>query len=554
MPMREPLRSFLCALLCSIAPLLNAQIEQVASFTAGSFGYVPRDLVVMGSHIYFRNWTAESGMELWRTDGTTAGTVLVKDIRPGAGNGMEANEGMAVVGNTLYFPADDGTTGWELWKSDGTEAGTMLVMDIRPGPLGSSPAYLTAFGDRLLFRANNATSEALYSTDGTPGGTYAPVDFVTQQTITVSGPIRPMGAVAVFPGTALSEAGGEIWTTDGTPSGCFLLSDICPGIGWSNAAGRSWMADDFLYFLADDCTHGIELWRTNGTAPTTTLVADVYTGTNSASPYHLVPLDGQVLFAALDDTGNGIYRSDGTAIGTYKLATMGVPQLWNGDRQPARRVGDIALFVGLDPDHGYELWRSDGTEAGTYMVKDLWPGTNGSIAGAGFNFWVFGGQLYFAPEVPVYSTELWRSDGTEAGTVMVQDRAPGINYFAPDHLVQFGDHIYMTGSLTASDRGIYRLELAGTGMAESATTATLRVYPNPTNGNGCTLQLPNGIATQGPLRVELLDATGRVVVQRTLQDAPTLQLELERALNPGVYAVRVHHAQGGLLTAQLVVQ
>lgn len=552
--MRPLLRPLLSALLCTSAPLLHAQIEQVASFPVGSFGFLARDLVVMGDHIYFRNWTAETGMELWRTDGTTAGTVLVKDIRPGTGNGMPPEDGMAVVGNTLYFMADDGTTGWELWRTDGTGAGTMLVMDIRPGPLGSNPTYLTAFGDRLLFRANNATSEALYSTDGTPGGTYAPVDFVTQQTITVSGPIRPMGSVAVFPGTALSPAGGELWTTDGTPGGCFLLQDICPGPGWSNPAGRSWMADDFLYFLADDCTHGIELWRTNGGASATTLVADVYTGTNSAMPYQLVPLDGQVIFAAQDGMGNGIYRSDGTAIGTFKIATMGVPGWASGDRQPARRVGDIALFVGSDPDHGAELWRSDGTEAGTYLVKDLWPGTNGSIAGVGFNFWVFGGQLYFAPEVPVYSTELWRSDGTEAGTVMVQDRAPGSNYFAPDHLVRFGGHIYMTGSLTPFDRGIYRLELSGTGVAEAGTRTPLRVYPNPTNGTACTLQLPAGGTAPGPLQVELLDATGRVVLQRTLPGAPTLQLHLERALNPGLYAVRVHDARGGLLTAQLVVQ
>ncbi len=552
--MHRSLHPLLSALLCASAPLLHAQIEQVASFPVSTFGFQPRDLVVMGDHIYFRNWTAEAGMELWKTDGTTAGTVLVKDIRPGAANGLEANEGMAVVGNTLYFPADDGTTGWELWKTDGTEAGTTLVMDIRPGALGSSPAYLTAFGDRLLFRANNATDQALYSTDGTSGGTYAPVDFVTQQTITVAGPIRPMGAVAVFPGNALNNIGVELWTTDGTPSGCFLLQDICVGPTSSTPAGRSWLADDFLYFLADDCTHGLELWRTNGGAPATGLVADVYPGTNAAQPYHLVPLDGQVIFAAFDGMGNGIYRSDGTAIGTFKLATMGVAPSWNGDRQPARRVGGIALFLGTDPDHGAELWRSDGTLQGTYLVKDLWPGTNGSIAGSGFNFWSFGGHLYFAPEVPTYSTELWRSDGTEAGTVMVQDRAPGINSFAPDHLVQLGNHLYMTGSLTPFDRGLYRLELPGTSVAEATAPALLRVFPNPTTGISCTLQLPAGCAAPGPVRVELLDATGRVVLQRTLPGAPTLQLQLDQALNPGLYAVRVHSTQGGLLTAQLMVQ
>ncbi len=374
-------------MLCTATQLIHAQIDQVATFPVGTFGYQARDLVVMGDHIYFRNWTAEQGMELWRTDGTPGGTVLVKDINPGPGNGLEANEGMAVVGNTLYFAANNGSLGWELWKSDGTEAGTMLVMDILAGSASSQPVYLTAFGDRLLFRAMNGFDHVLHSSDGTLGGTYASVDFVTQNAITVTSPIRPMGSIAVFSGSASNGIGIELWSTDGTPQGSFLVQDICEGpVG--GAGGRSWPAEDYLYFVGNDCTHGLELWRTNGGAPATTMVADVYPGTFSAEPFHLVHVNGQVIFAALDGMGNGIYRSDGTAIGTYKLATMGLPQLWNGDRQPARRLGDLALFMGYDDDHGYELWRSDGTVQGTTLVKDLWPGTNGSIAGAGFNFWV----------------------------------------------------------------------------------------------------------------------------------------------------------------------
>src|SRR5262249_21130950 len=69
-----------------------------------------------------------------------------------------------VVNGTLFFTANDGTTGVELWKSDGTEAGTVLVKDIRPGnspygfPFSSSPRELTAVGDQLFFSANDGIS------------------------------------------------------------------------------------------------------------------------------------------------------------------------------------------------------------------------------------------------------------------------------------------------------------------------------------------------------------------------------------------------------------
>src|SRR5262249_54185657 len=84
--------------------------------------------------------------ELWKSDGTAAGTVMVKDIIPG---GAGSNPGGAYgyiftnVNGTLYFSADDGAHGQELWKSDGTAAGTVLVADINPGSGFSNPGDLT---------------------------------------------------------------------------------------------------------------------------------------------------------------------------------------------------------------------------------------------------------------------------------------------------------------------------------------------------------------------------------------------------------------------------
>jgi ELWxxDGT repeat protein len=55
---------------------------------------------------------------------------MVKDIRPGSGD-SDPNA-LVAMNRILYFGADNGVNGWELWRSDGTDAGTYMVRDIHP--------------------------------------------------------------------------------------------------------------------------------------------------------------------------------------------------------------------------------------------------------------------------------------------------------------------------------------------------------------------------------------------------------------------------------------
>ena len=105
-------------------------------------------MIALGDTLYFTVVDDNHGHELWKSDGTAIGTVMVKDIRSDSTSSIHISLGV-VFGNSLYFTADDRTHGRELWKSDGTETGTVMVEDVG-GPSGSLPGSLTVFGNAFI--------------------------------------------------------------------------------------------------------------------------------------------------------------------------------------------------------------------------------------------------------------------------------------------------------------------------------------------------------------------------------------------------------------------
>src|SRR5262249_22645062 len=127
--------------------------------------------------VYFAANDGTTGRELWKSDGTAAGTILVKDIWPGASGSYPYS--LTSVNGTLFMQASDGTTGGYLWKSDGTPAGTVLVKDILPGRGGSAPGAgciapraSAVVNGTLFFHANDGVhGRELWKSDGTAAGT-----------------------------------------------------------------------------------------------------------------------------------------------------------------------------------------------------------------------------------------------------------------------------------------------------------------------------------------------------------------------------------------------
>src|SRR5262249_55880866 len=128
---------------------------------------------VAGGTVFFVANDGVYGRELWKTDGSEAGTVRITDVLPDGCSGEI--EDLTAVGDRLFFqarrkaPAGEGE---ELWISDGTTAGTHLVEDIQPGPEGSHPRDLVDANGILLFTAIDGESgRELWRSDGTEAGT-----------------------------------------------------------------------------------------------------------------------------------------------------------------------------------------------------------------------------------------------------------------------------------------------------------------------------------------------------------------------------------------------
>ncbi len=120
------------------------------SFASGAPGWQPQNFAVVGSLLYFRALDATGNSQaLWKSDGTTAGTMQVIPAST-----VQQPDNFTVVGDTLYFSAFQEDSGQELWRSDGTAAGTAMVSDLYPGFFYGfeGASAIAVIGERLFFK------------------------------------------------------------------------------------------------------------------------------------------------------------------------------------------------------------------------------------------------------------------------------------------------------------------------------------------------------------------------------------------------------------------
>jgi ELWxxDGT repeat protein len=382
---------------------------EVLDIVPGSGSSNPTSLVSLQGRLYFR-----VGCALWRSDGTAAGTLKVQDVCAGS---------LHAVGSRLVFVGGD-SKGRELWASDGTTAGTRRIADLTMGFYSTTFHDFQVVGKRLFFTATASDrGEELYVTDGTaqgtklltwlsdpeafhdfPGYVYQPPEWGN------SLPMTPLGNRLFF--WAYDPAYGvELWSSDGTPKGTRMVRDTCPG-SCSSSLSSLHALKGRLYYLVDNGTVS-QLWVTDGTAQGTQKVKD-FPGW-IANWSHLGTANDR-LFYVHEVWPVSVWTTDGTADGTTSLAEF----YFNPDREGMTVAGTVAggvlMFQGRDDEHGRELWRSDGTPAGTQFLFDI---ADEDLGGSYPRDLMTLGEsvLFFADDGDGYA--LWRSDGTEAGTTVV---------------------------------------------------------------------------------------------------------------------------------------
>jgi ELWxxDGT repeat protein len=408
-------------------------VQKVKNYTAYSNSYY-KNLVRSGNSIFFARSEPATGLELWKTDGTAAGTTLVKDIFAGP-NGTTI-ECPVDVNGVLFFFATNGINGKELWKSDGTAAGTVMVKDINPGP---GDGYFSICNQYTQGANNNGVfyfagydptnGNELWKSDGTAAGTVLIKDIYPG----LSGGIYGLTAFngKVYFKSCDTTAGCEMWMSDGTAAGTSPLKDIYPGTAHGLASNQV-MPTIFggaLYFGATSATAGGELWKSDGTTVGTVQVEDLNPGFPSTNPGQISLAAGRMFFVgAAPGFFNGLWVTDGTVGGSTVLTESVLVAPFGtttGDVQILSTVGANVFFIGSHPDAsgGYHrFYFSDGTKAGTHLVKII--RTDDMSAGVAFPI-AYDNRLIFMGTDVSNNAELWSSDGTSFGTYMLREFVPG---------------------------------------------------------------------------------------------------------------------------------
>ncbi|HIF90627.1 MAG TPA: hypothetical protein EYQ58_03685, partial [Candidatus Poseidoniales archaeon] len=439
-------------------------VSLVKDINAGTGDGQVRYITKMGNNLYFQaEDTHANGTELWKSDGTASGTIMLKDIcpqvncdgNPRPGDTLGYNQEMTVIGNTLYFEASSTycasspcTT--ELWKTDGTTSGTVMVKAFDQGQL----KYMTPVGNTLFFQADDSISgRELWKSDGTESGTMMVKDINTEISDLGSSPygLTPIGNTLFFTADDGINGQAQLWKSDGTETGTVQVLNL------SVTSGAALKAiGDTLHFWGNNGTNGTEPWKYDTASPLSAsnpiMVKDITSGSGSTSSnMNLRTVVGNTMYFAVGSSSDSVlWKTDGTENGTV-LVDNSQP---SADRPKGidsgggiHKVGNKIFFGATKntqwQDGGVELWTSDGTANGTYLVKDICPGYCNSYPR---NFFTLGDIVFFSANDGTNGTELWRSDGTESGTMMVQEINPGGSSAIYGNYVLLGDTVYFSAT------------------------------------------------------------------------------------------------------------
>jgi len=339
----------------------------------GTKGDLSRALLHDALFFTARGETAET-TGLWKSDGTAAGTVLVKQLP----FSICTPYCLTAMDSELYFCARLPSGNVGLWKSDGTENGTTSLMEVGPGGLEDYELTpLAAMNGVLYFTVTSGDTLwtwtwTLWKTDGSPGGAIPVKELVKNDNLAPFTPITVVGNRLYFFTTSLAlfvtqgKAVAQLWTSDGTETGTQFLKSFDPVYGFPRISDLANVGGRFL-FSAETPT-GTGLWRSDGTEAGTEIVFDhdfttvgrsdnslyfsISGGSEGNKLYVYETIPPKVIFSAVPRAGDApleVQFTDQSAAGSSDITSWA----WN--------FGDGRTSAEQNPVHTY-------TEEGAYTV------------------------------------------------------------------------------------------------------------------------------------------------------------------------------------------
>ena len=412
---------------------------QIVDIDTGGGSSYPSEPIELNSKVYFTAYSSATGKEIYQTDGTPAGTAILTDLNSGAGDGIPSTPQFKLLSSKIFFVGNTPATGFELYITDGTSSGTVLLKDINPGVISSDPASFSVSDNKLVFTASTVTDgREVWISDGTPSGTVlrANIDGAPTDSMSSSDPLLTLGTKAFAPATTVTE-GTEVFTVDLNSGATDKLSNFIPGkLEATSYAFNPGLANNVYIYSPSSYSSlpsGV-IYLSDGTVGGTRLHPGSFSSFNSSStPLPLGTISGKVIFAANDgSSGYELWSTDGTAAGTSRIVDLNVGSNWSvlpqhGGAVVTTMTGTYLFFIGVDAAHGAELWRTDGTPAGTVVVADIVPGPDSAFEFYGpsnpTTLVATTNKVIIVAETPAQGKELWVSDGVT--TNIISDLNPG---------------------------------------------------------------------------------------------------------------------------------
>ncbi|MEQ8711903.1 MAG: hypothetical protein RIC80_02745, partial [Cyclobacteriaceae bacterium] len=360
-------------------PVLLADINT----TETKWNRIPEGAVGIKDLLVF-SMVGEYGQELYALNIVSDELSLIADIMEGQQSSHPTN--LTVLNDIVFFTASSFEGGKELWRTDGTSEGTFEVVDIAPGQFSSSPSDLVVFEDELYFRATkDFPVKSLWKTDGTSSGSeQVSGDDVDVQELVAS-------SNYLF----FSSNGAALWKTDGTV--VELVKIMSPAYFSSHLGGFTSVGNK-IFFPASTPSHGEELWVSDGTDAGTYMVKDIHEGTQSTYPSEIIAGDDEVYFVSYENVNErSLWKSDGTEENTEKV----IGNIWPSDLtiQLTYNAGLVYFLAEIRPSYDEYLWVSDGTTEGTVEIVEA-TAQSSVIIGDNQN-------VYCTVENDDYGWELW---------------------------------------------------------------------------------------------------------------------------------------------------